>query len=37
MDECYMKALDYLAKVSVPEERKAELKAYAADLMNRQS
>ena len=37
MDECYVKALGYLAKVSVPEERKAELKAYAADLMNRQS
>ena len=37
MDECYVKALGYLAKISVPEERKAELKAYAADLMNRQS
>ena len=37
MDECYVKAQGYLAKVNVPEERKAELKAYAADLMNRQS
>ena len=37
MDECYAKALTYLAKVSVPEDRKAELKAYAADLMNRVS
>ena len=37
MDECYVKALSYLAKVSVHEERKSELKAYAADLMNRQS
>ena len=37
MDECYAKALTYLAKVSVSEDRKAELKAYAADLMNRQS
>ena len=37
MDECYVKALSYLAKVSVHDERKSELKAYAADLMNRQS
>ena len=37
MDECYAKALTYLAKVSVPEDRKSELKAYAADLMNRVS
>jgi geranylgeranyl diphosphate synthase type II len=36
MDECYQLGLKYLAKVSVPEERKAELKAYAADLMNRE-
>ena len=37
MEECYVLALQYLAKVNVPEERKTELKAYAADLMNRQS
>ena len=37
MEECYVLALQYLAKVQVPEERKTELKAYAADLMNRQS
>ena len=37
MEECYAKALACLAKVSVAEDRKAELKAYAAALMNRQS
>jgi len=37
MEECYRLALKYLAKVSVPEERKAELKAYAAEMMTRQS
>ena len=36
MDECYQLGLKYLAKVNVPEERKAELKAYAAALMNRE-
>lgn len=36
MEECYQLGLKYLAKVNVPEERKAELKAYAADLMNRE-
>ena len=37
MEECYQLALKYLAKVNVPEERKAELKAYAAEMMTRQS
>ena len=37
MEECYQLALQYLAKVDVPEERKAELKAYAAEMMTRQS
>ncbi len=37
MDECYQLALQYLAKVEVSEERKAELKAYAAEMMTRQS
>ena len=37
MDECYNRALDYLAKVKVSEERKSELKAYAAEMMIRQS
>ena len=37
MEECYTLALEYLAKVNVPEERKTELKAYAADMMKRQS
>ena len=36
MEECYQLGLKYLAKVNVPEERKAELKAYAAYLMNRE-
>ena len=37
MDECYNRALEYLAKVKVSEERKKELKAYAAEMMTRQS
>ena len=37
MEECYQLALKSLAKVNVPEERKAELKAYAAEMMTRQS
>ena len=37
MEECYILALKYLAKVSVAEERKAELKAYAAQMMKRQN
>jgi geranylgeranyl diphosphate synthase type II len=37
MEECYQLALQYLAKVEVSEERKAELKAYAAEMMTRQS
>ena len=37
MEACYALAKEYLAKVSVSEERKAELKAYAAAMMKRQS
>ena len=37
MEECYQLAQTYLDKVAVPEERKAELKAYAAEMMTRQS
>jgi geranylgeranyl diphosphate synthase type II len=37
MDEYYDRALEYLAKVKVSEERKKELKAYAAEMMTRQS
>ena len=37
MEACYANAKDYLSKVSVSEERKAELKAYAAAMMKRQS
>lgn len=37
MEECYQLALKFLAKVNVPEERKAELKIYAADMMKRQN
>ena len=33
----YNEALQYLAKVSVSEDRKTELKAYAAEMMKRQS
>jgi geranylgeranyl diphosphate synthase type II len=37
MDDYYNEALKYLAKVNVSEERKIELKAYAAEMMKRQS
>ena len=37
MDEYYDRALEYLAKVNVAEERKKEMKAYAAEMMTRQS
>ena len=37
MDEYYNRGLEYLAKVNVPEERKSELKAYAAEMMTRES
>ena len=37
MDEYYQESLVYLAKINQPEERKAELKAYAAEMMKRQS
>jgi geranylgeranyl diphosphate synthase type II len=37
MEECYQMALQYLAKVELPEDHKAELKAYAAEMMTRQS
>ena len=37
MDEYYNEALQYLAKVNVGEDRKTELKAYAAEMMKRQS
>ena len=37
MEACYAEAQQYLAKVSVAEERKAELKAYAASMMKRQN
>ena len=37
METYYEQAQQYLAKVSVAEERKAELKAYAASMMKRQS
>ena len=37
MDDYYNEALLYLAKVNVSEERKTELKAYAAEMMKRQS
>ena len=37
MEECYQLALKFLAKVNVPEDRKAELKIYAADMMKRQN
>ena len=37
IEEYYQESLVYLAKVNIPEERKAELKAYAADMMKRQS
>jgi len=37
MESCYTLAQAYMAKVRVPEERKAVLKAYAAAMMKRQS
>jgi len=37
MEAYYVQAQQYLAKVGVAEERKAELKAYAARMMKRQS
>ena len=37
IEQYYQESLVYLAKVNVSEERKAELKAYAADMMKRQS
>ena len=37
MEACYALAMEYLAKVSVSEERKAILSAYAAAMMKRQS
>ena len=37
IEEYYQESLVYLAKVNIPEDRKAELKAYAADMMKRQS
>ncbi len=37
MDGCYALAQQYLQKVSVSDERKAVLKAYAAAMMKRQS
>ena len=33
----YQESLVYLAKINLPEERKAELKAYAAEMMKRQN
>ena len=37
IEEYYQESLVYLAKVALPDERKTELKAYAADIMKRQS
>ena len=37
IEQYYQESLVYLAKVSVSEERKAEIKAYAAEMMKRQS
>ena len=37
MDEYYNEALQYLAKINVDEDRKTEFKAYAAEMMKRQS
>ena len=37
MEQYYQESLVYLATVNVSDERKAELKAYAADMMKRQS
>ena len=37
IEQFYQESLVYLAKVSVSDERKAEIKAYAAEMMKRQS
>ena len=37
MESCYQLGLQHLAKVSVSDERKAILQAYAAAMMKRQS
>jgi len=37
IEQYYQESLVYLAKVNVSEERKAEIKAYAADMMKRQN
>ena len=37
IEQYYQESLVYLAKVSASEERKAEIKAYAAEMMKRQS
>ena len=37
IEECYARAQTFVDKVSVSEERKAILKAYAAAMMKRQS
>ena len=37
IEECYARAQTFMDKVSVSEERKAILKAYAAAMMKRQS
>ena len=37
MEDCYALACTFIDKVSVSEDRKAELKAYAAAMMHRQS
>ncbi|MBE6265313.1 MAG: polyprenyl synthetase family protein [Prevotella ruminicola] len=37
IEEYYQESQVYLANICIPEERKAELKAYAAEMMKRQS
>ena len=37
IEQYYQESLVFLAKVQLPEERKKELKAYAAEMMKRQS
>ena len=37
IEQYYQESLVYLGKINLPEERKAELKAYAAEMMKRQS
>ena len=37
IEEYYQESQVYLANICIPEERKAELKAYAAEMMTRQS